>query len=394
MAAMRLGFGFLFALFLLSNSTVQAGQWDQKEMESFLDGLFARELPKAHCPGAIVAVVKDGQIFLIRGFGYSDPIKKIPADATKDRFYVASISKLFTATAVMQLYEQGRVRLDDDVNHYLKRNPIEDNYPQPVTLTHLLTHTSGIEDPFVLTGKPRRVLPPGYVISYSNYGLDRVGEMIESVSGQPFAEYVNRNVLQPLGMTHSTFLPQKGLAGEPIGWQYRDGTFVPQPWEFDHAIPSGSLSSTAADMSAFMIAHLQNGQYCQQRILKPETAELMHRRRTGNHPKIPGLGLTFWEWERNGIKGIEHRGDTTGHQAGLYLIPSENVGFFVCYNSQIRELPQLFLNSMMDHYYPRPNSPPQPTLQMSESQLARYLGTYRWTRCPESSTREDGCSRD
>jgi len=378
-------FGFLFALFVLSNGTVHAGQWDQKEMENFLAGFFDTELPKAHCPGAIVAVVKDGQIFFIRGFGYSDPVKKVPADAAKDRFYVASVSKLFTATAVLQLYERGRVRLDDDVNHYLKRDLIEENYPQPVTLTHLLTHSSGIEDPFVLTGQPRRILPPGFVISYSNYGINRVGDVIESVSGQPFADYVDRNVLQPLGMTHSTFLPQKGLPGEPIGWQYRDGTYASQPWDFDHAIPSGSLSSSAADMAAFMIAHLQNGQYGNARILKPATAELMHRRHTGNHPRIPGLGLAFWEWERNGLKGIEHRGDTTGFQSGLYLLPSENAGFLVIYNSQIRGLPELFLNTVLDHYYPRPNSLPQPTLQLSESQLGRYLGTYRWTRCPESS---------
>ncbi len=385
MVALRLIFGFLFAFFILSNSTVHAGQWDQREMESFLAGFFAAELRETHCPGAIVAIVKDGQIFLIRGFGYSDPVKKIPADPARDRFYVASVSKLFTATAVLQLYEQGRLRLDDDVNHYLKHNLIEDTYPQPVTLTHLLTHTSGIEDPFVLTGKPRRVLPPGVVISYSNYGLDRVGEVIESVSGQPFAEYVNRRVLQPLAMTHSTFLPQKGLVGEPIGWQYRDGAFAAQTWDFDRAIPSGSLSGTAADMAAFMIAHLQKGQYGEQRILKTETAELMQRRHAGNHPRIPGLGLTFWEWERNGLKGIEHGGDTTGFQSGLYLLPSENAGFFVSCNSQIRELPRRFLNAMVDHYYPRRNPPPQPTLHLSNSEIARYLGTYRWTRCPESS---------
>jgi len=138
-------------------------------------------------------------------------------------------------------------------------------------------------------------------------------------------------------------------------------------------------------MAAFMLAHLQNGQYGDVRILRSETAELMHRRHAGNNPRIPGLGLTFWEWERNGLKGIEHGGDTAGFQTGLYLIPSENAGFFVSFNSQIRELPKLFLNAFMDHYYPRVNSLPQANLRLLESQLARYRGTYRWTRCPESS---------
>ncbi len=374
----------LAALLVLAASPAPAqATLDAQEMDRFLAGFFQDELARAHCPGAIVAVVKDGHVLLMRGFGDADPVRRVPSSPETDRFYVGSISKLFTATAAMQLSDRGTVSLQDDVGRYLGEGRIEPRFGQPVTLEHLLTHRSGIEDLFVIGGRPRRVRPPGEVISYSNHDLDLVGEVIASASGVPFAQYVERNVLGPLGMTRSTFERREDL-GVPVGWRYTGEGYVPQPWNFDRAIPSATLSSTAADMAAFALAHLQDGEYRGTRILNAETARLMRRQHASNHPALGGVGLAFWEWERNGLRGVEHKGDTAGYEAGLFLCPSERLGLFVSYNSQTRESPDRLFRAFFDHYYPPPTgADAQPSAVRTD--LARFAGTYRWTRCPATT---------
>jgi len=356
---------------------------EAEEMDRFLAGFFQEELARAHCPGAIVVVVKDGHILLMRGFGYADPVGRVPSTPETDRFYVGSVSKLFTATAAMQLCDRGAVSLQDDVSRYLGEGRIEPRFGQPVTLEHLLTHRSGIEDLFVIGGRPHRVRPPGEVISYSNHDFDLVGEVIASASGVPFAQYVERHVLGPLGMTRSTFEHRQDL-GAPVGWRYTGSGYVPQPWNFDRAIPSATLSSTAADMAAFAIAHLQDGEYRGTRILNADTARFMRRQHASNHPALGGVGLAFWEWERNGLRGVEHKGDTAGYEAGLFLLPSERLGLFVSYNSQTRESPERLFRAFFDHYYPpTPEADSQPPAVATD--LARVVGTYRWTRCPATT---------
>jgi CubicO group peptidase (beta-lactamase class C family) len=367
-------------------SAAAEGPSDPHELEAFLSHFFEGELAATHTPGAFVVVVRDGNILLSRGYGEADPVKHMALDAGRDRFYAGSVSKLFTATGVMQLCERGAVALDADVNRYLEAEPIEEEYGRPVTVEDLLTHRSGIEDIFVLSGRPRRVLPPGTIISYSNHGIDLAGEIIAAVSDEPFADYMERHVFTPLGMTRSSFRSQHGVPDAPVGWLYRGGAYVAQPWDLDRPIPSGSLSSSAADMGAFMIAHLQNGEYHGQRILKPETAESMRRRHASNHPHLPGVGLAFWEWERNGLHGVEHKGDTTGFESGLYLIPSAQVGLFVSYNTQTRESPDRLFRAFVDHYYPAPASTAEPAaLSLPRAELERRVGSYRWTRCPKST---------
>ena len=114
-------------------------------MEAFLDKLLGREMEKHHIAGAAVSVVKDGKLFFAKGYGYADLENGIPVDPEQTIFRIGSVAKLFTWTAVMQLVEQGKLDLDADINTYLDFR-IPDTYPQPITLKHLLTHTSGFED--------------------------------------------------------------------------------------------------------------------------------------------------------------------------------------------------------------------------------------------------------
>src|SRR5215211_408819 len=139
----------------------QQGPTDRAEMKAFLDEELGREMEKDHIAGAAVSVVKDGELFFAKGYGYADLENKIPVDPEQTIFRIGSLAKLFTWTAVMQLVEQGKLDLDADINTYLDFR-IPDTYPQPITLKHLMTHTSGFEDLYFerLAKDPKDLEPP------------------------------------------------------------------------------------------------------------------------------------------------------------------------------------------------------------------------------------------
>src|SRR5215203_432119 len=196
---------------------------EQKELEFFLDKLFAEQMPKYNIPGGVFTLVKDGKIFFSKGYGYADLEKKKPVNKDETLFRAYSISKSFTATAVMQLVERGQVKLDEDVNIYLKRFKIKDSIAEPVTLADLLTHNAGYTDPdlsrqlaqgefreldlgkYLEKNLPPRSRPPG-TFAYSNIGASLAGFIVAEVSGETFPNYVENHIFKPLGMSHSTFL--------------------------------------------------------------------------------------------------------------------------------------------------------------------------------------------
>ena len=121
------------------------GPTDPIELEAFLDKLLGQEMADNHIAGAAVSVVKDGKLFFAKGYGYADMGEGVSVDPEQTLFRIGSVGKTFTWTAVMQLVEQGKLDLDTDINTYLDFR-IPDTYPQPITLKHLMTHTSGFED--------------------------------------------------------------------------------------------------------------------------------------------------------------------------------------------------------------------------------------------------------
>jgi CubicO group peptidase (beta-lactamase class C family) len=197
------------------------GLSDPRELGTFLDRLLSAQLRDDHIPGATVSVVKDGRLFFAKGYGSADLQAGTPVSAQTTLFRIGSLSKLFTATAVMQLAEQGKLNLHADVNTYLKTFHIPATYPEPITLAHLLTHTAGFEDretglyprtisdleplgQWLAEHIPARVRPPGELSAYSNYGFALAGYIVEQVSGLPYAQYVEQHLFQPLGMREST----------------------------------------------------------------------------------------------------------------------------------------------------------------------------------------------
>src|SRR3984893_15214485 len=297
------------------------------DFETFLDALIPSQLQTRNIAGAVVSVVKDGQVLFAKGYGYADVEAKKPVLADVTLFRPGSISKLFTATAVMQLVEQGKLDLDRDVNEYLDF-AIPKTYPEPVTLRRLLTHTAGFEETlknlfvahesdlkplrtYLVNQMPARVFPPGKIPSYSNYGFTLAGYIVERVSGEKFERYVENHILKPLGMNNSTFdQPLPPQLAPQMSKGYLSASKKPRDFELVQAAPAGALTTTAADMTRFMLAFLQDGAVDGVSILKPETVRQMETRQFELHPMICGVGMNFMEYWLRPVRVIGHGGDT------------------------------------------------------------------------------------
>jgi CubicO group peptidase (beta-lactamase class C family) len=379
------------------------GPTDPDEFETFLDPLVAELMDANHIPGAAITVVKDGQIFFAKGYGYADVERGTPATADTI-FRTGSLSKVFTWTAVMQLVEQGKLDLNTDVNTYLTHFQIPPTFGQPITLAHLMTHTAGFEDQITdgaiyvsadayqplkdfLTEKiPARIFPPGQVVAYSNYGAALAGEIVAEVSGEPFEQYVANHILEPLGMDHSTFLqplPSGMNQNAAVGYDIDDkGVPHAGSFEFIQVQPAGALSATATDVAHFMIAHLQNGQFGDIRILQPSSAQDMRRQHYAFNPQLPGMTRGFAEAYQNNIHFVFHPGSLERSSSLLALLPDQNIGIFMTFNSYISPSPRVALvNAMLDQYYPAPTqpavSPPADFSQRAESFTGSYLVSRR-----------------
>ncbi len=385
------------------------GPTTAEDMEAFVDGFMDAQMKAGPVAGAVVVVVKDGQVFFQKGYGYEDVEKQVPVDPAQTLFRPGSVSKLFTWTAVMQLVEQGKLDLDADVNTYLKDFKIDATYPQPVTLRNVLTHTAGFEDgavgylfaakaedllpldEWVAAHPPARVRPPttdfsdGTHASYSNWATALAGHIVEVVSGQSFDDYVAQHIFQPLGMERSTFgepLPDSLAPRMSGGYTFEAGGFKSHGFEFIHAAgPAGSLTATASDMARFMLAHLQDGALGEARILKPETAQLMHARVMSPDPALNGHALGFYETYINGRRIIGHGGDTQYFHSVLSLMPETGIGLFASVNTGGKgartsvELERAFFK----HYFPAQLPVAKPPADAAKRN-ARYAGSYRSLR--------------
>jgi CubicO group peptidase (beta-lactamase class C family) len=369
------------------------------DVEAFLDGLMPAQLGPADVAGAVVVVVKDGKILFGRGYGWADVDKRVPVDWQTTLFRPGSISKLFTWTSVMQQVEKGKLDLDTDVNKYLDYQ-VPEAFGKPITLRDVMTHTPGYEDyakdlivadakmlvplgDHLKTHQPHRIFPPGSTPAYSNYATAMAGYIVERVSGRPFADYIEENILAPLRMTHATFKqPLPGALAPSMSSGYKVASEKAKPFEIVVPAPAGSLSASGADMARFMIAHLQDGTYEGAQILKPETAKLMHARQRGKSPETDGMCLGFYEESRNGHRIIGHGGDTNWFHSDLHLIPDANVGFFVSYNSGGNGKGSgrtLLWEKFLDRYFPY-TPPPAARPADAKQQAQKVAGNYLVSR--------------
>jgi CubicO group peptidase (beta-lactamase class C family) len=327
---------------------------DRASLERIIDARVDEQMRKFNLPGAVVVVVHGGEVVHLRGYGYGDVEARRRLDAETSIFRTASVSKLFTATAVMQLVEQGRIDLDADVNSYLDFR-VPDTYQEPITMRHLLTHTAGFDERLLGSSASRsrpddlltlrqyltapdaapRVRPPGQVISYSNHGMALAGYIVERLSGKPFEEYVDEHIHAPLAMSHSSFfdpLPARLEDGRVRAYHYSKGRHEVLPIRFESAGPAGSHFSTGADIARFMLANLSGGELDGARILGSDVLRQLHAQAFTHHPALPGWTLGFTEYRLHGRRMIGHGGDLPGYHNQLTLVPEEGLGVFIHFN--------------------------------------------------------------
>ena len=378
-----------------------------EDANAWLDGYMPYALHTGDIAGAVVAIVKDGQILTERGFGYSNVEKRAPVDPKLTLFRPGSVSKLFTWTAVMQQVEQGKIDLDADVNQYLDfKIPARDG--KPVTMRELMQHVAGFEeqakgimsdDPkspgfeaLLKQWVPERVFAPGTTPAYSNYGASLAGYIVQRVSGESFDDYLDKHIFAPLDMKYSTFRQPLPANLEPLMSKcYSQASEPPKGFEIVGPAPAGALASPAEDMAHFMIAHLQNGEYHGNRILKAETAEMMHNSPLTILPPLNRMELGFFETNINGREVIAHLGDTQCFHTSLHLFLKEGVGFYVSFNSPGKAgaaggLRGALFDDFADRYFPAAEtSDTKVDAKISAQHAAMLKGHWANSRASQSS---------
>lgn len=323
----------------------------KEDAELMIDGFLPYALKRGDIAGAVVTVVKDGQILLAKGYGVADRETNEPVDPEKHLFRPGSISKLFTWIAVMQQVEAGRIDLDADINQYLGFK-IPNTWPEPITMRHVLTHTAGFSETvrdLIVRGQknplelevllsrwvPERSFRPGTVPAYSNYATALAGLIVQRVSGEKFEDYIDKHILAPANMKHSSMAqPLPAHLAPLMSKGYVSSREPAQDFEVVNHAPAGSLTASGADMGRFMIALLNQGEGPGGRILKPESLAQMWK---PQYRPLPGqelaMGLGFYEQNRNGYRIMGHGGDTTLFHSDLSMWLDEGVGLYISFNS-------------------------------------------------------------
>jgi CubicO group peptidase (beta-lactamase class C family) len=329
---------------------------DYECVKETISRLARTEMRKNNVEGLSIALVDDHGLIWARGFGYADKEKGLPA--TADTVYrAASISKIFTATAVMQLSEQGKINIDDLLTTYLPEFSIKTRFPggDRITPRNLMTHHSGLPANFykgIFSNNPEpftKVIeeikgeylayPTGSFYAYSNLGMTVLGGVIERVSGKDYASYMDEFLLGPMGMTSSSFSLKPGMV---TAKGYRDGKEAGDLRVRD--LPASGLYSSAVDLGRFMQMVLAGGTLNGRQVIKPETlAEMLRPQNvkvpldmdiyTGLAWALDGLGNTEI---KNAGPVVHHGGSLPFFNSQLLVLPEQKLGVVVLTNSSTR----------------------------------------------------------
>ncbi len=333
-----------------------------QEIETYIQQYFRA----CYLPGLAVGLVKNNTILLTASLGVVDvrSQKKVTAHSI---FHTASISKLFVATAVMQLVEKGKIALEDPPHRFLPYFKLADERYQQITIQQMLSHVSGIPDltdyewgkgedddgaleRFVKSLHHLKLLfTPGQQFAYSNIAYDILGDLIAKVSGMPFEDYLQQNVLLPMGLENSTFLshaiPDK-LATTPHFHTYTNIPSNIYPYNRAHA-PSSTLQSSIQEMCNFAITNLEKGVFNGTRILKEETCHRMwqaHALTQSHKPHLQHASIGWFSGQAHGLQTLSHSGSDLGYNSFLLLLPQISTGIVVLCNASPAHVENLALD--------------------------------------------------
>lgn len=351
-----------------SAAILQPATIGDRSLSDELSKQIETERQKLNLPGATVAIVRDRDIIYEHAFGYSDLAKKTPASLEQPQ-PIGSITKVFAATMLMQLVERGVVRLDDPlvkyVPEYKVHSPFQDT--QPTTLRQLASHSSGLprDAPinfwmnYTVAGwifssgqvplqwyAPKEELlrslatieldhPPNSGYFYSNLGISLLAIALERAAGIPYEQYIETNILKPLGMAHSGFLNDSNQDRFPVGYVYVPGSgepLVAPKWELGVAKYTGGIYATAEDLARFVSLQFQDGPVGGSQILSGDSLRAM-RMTTGDYSGPDySAGLGWWGNHVAGHHIITHNGGHLGYLATASAMPDMKLGVVVLAN--------------------------------------------------------------
>ncbi|TVR41513.1 MAG: class A beta-lactamase-related serine hydrolase [Bacteroidia bacterium] len=378
---------------------------DKAALGSFMDGLIEAYMKEQKAAAAVVSIIHRGEVLYQQGYGYADIENRIPADPETTLFRIGSISKLFLWLAVLQQVELGNLDLDTDINQYISAFRIPDTFDEPVTLRSLMSHTPGFEDVllhlFMREGDdvapleeilrkqmPRRVRPPMQEAAYSNHGTGLAQYLVELASGKPFETYVEQHIFAPLGMHASTFrqpLPPHLRDHMAKGYAWQDGIFAEKRFEIVPMTGAGGASSTAADMTIFMNALMNQVRHDTISLLDSATYAIMkkpalvHARHM--NPTLHG----FLDLSPAHLRIIGHGGNTFLFHSLLAMFPDHDTGVFLSFSGESAAAAYI---SIIEHfgkrYFPQPETRPS-TIDLDKAYLKGFTGEYMLNRRPHSS---------
>jgi len=297
-----------------------------------------------------IVLVKDMEILWARGFGVEDLNKSTKADANTV-YRVGSVSKLFTDIGIMQLVEKGEVDLDAPITDYLPEFRPRSRFKREITLRQLMSHRSGLlreplvgnyfdDDEPTLEATVKSIIDsdviyaPESKIKYSNGAIATVGYVLEKLKGEPFASYLRKNVLLPMGLTHSAFEPLPDITNrlaDATMWSYDGRVFDAPTFELGMS-PAGSMYAPVVDLGQFMKVLFNDGKGPNGPVIKKETLQLMLTSQFNDgkdQRHNVGFGIGFSLSEQGGYKRVGHGGAVYGFSTQLYALPEVKLGVAV-----------------------------------------------------------------
>jgi CubicO group peptidase (beta-lactamase class C family)/D-alanyl-D-alanine dipeptidase len=371
-----------------------------EEITRRLADLIEHERVDKGLPALSIALVDGDRIVWAQGFGFADPKNRVPATA-ETVYRVGSVSKLFTDLAVMQLVERGKLELDTPLTRVLPDFKPEDPFNKPITLRQLMTHRSGLvreppagnyfdadERSLAKTvqslNRTRLVYAPESRVKYSNAAVATAGFVLETTQRQPFARYLSRSLLEPMGMKRSAFEPDpvltKGMA-QAVMWTYHGRDFAAPTFEMGMA-PAASMVSTVTDLGQFLTILFAGGKGPGGQIITAATLEQMWTPQFAKPGEKAGFGLGFQVSELEGRRRVGHGGAVYGYATEVAALPADRLGVVVitsrdCCNAVTTRVADDALRLLLARKLNKPLPALERTTPLDPARARRLAGRYR-----------------
>ena len=385
----RISIPLLISLFLYTLTPAQA-----QTLEQQFDALLAQQFPDNE-PGAVALVAREGKIIYQKAVGMADLQLNVPMNVNMV-FRIGSITKQFTAVAILMLMEQGKLNLNDPITKFIPRYP---THGHEITIHHLLTHSSGIANGTTLNpwdahvrkkdftpealvayfkNEPMR-WPPGTRYQYNNFGYHILGHIIELISGQSYQDFVKTEIFSPLGMNHSRYDSHEAIIpNRATGYTRTEAGFEhPEYISMTQTYAAGALISTVGDQLIWTNALLNN------ELIKKESLELAWSNYEANDGTKLNYGYGWFINEINGSPTVEHAGGVQGYQTNAIYLPEEKV-FVVVFSNCDRTDPRPVSTRMAALAIGKPYPDADQVVQLTDKQLQQWVGEYLY---PDGSTR-------